>query len=97
MKTNWCEWMRRLSLLLTVSLFVFFWFSTYPIAKSGLTFRDLSEAGVALWIFLIVGAVVILLQLIPAVIVITGFLAGSYKSNPIEKEITVKEVGKEVI
>ncbi|OGM09237.1 hypothetical protein A2Z67_04840 [Candidatus Woesebacteria bacterium RBG_13_36_22] len=67
-KTSTCEKMRRWSLILTVATFVFFWFSTYPGAKSGLRMRDLSEGGTALWIFLILGAIIILLQLIPALI-----------------------------
>ena len=35
---------------------------------------DMSKAGVSLWIFLSVGACIILLQAIPAAIIIIGFI-----------------------
>jgi hypothetical protein len=35
---------------------------------------DLKEAGPAIWIFVIIGAVIILLQLIPAAILFFGFI-----------------------
>ena len=89
-----CEWMRRVALILSVALFLFFWFSTYHDARSGLQFRDLAEAGTALWIFLIVGAIIILLQLIPAIMMFTGFLAGIHKSVPVKKETEVKELNE---
>lgn len=41
---------------------------------------DVSKAGVTLWVFLAVGAVIILLQLIPAFILFTSFTAGIHKS-----------------
>lgn len=85
-KAGTCEWMRRASLILTVATFLFFWFSTYPDAKSGLKFKDLAEAGTALWVFLILGAIIILLQLIPAIMMFTGFLAGVHKSIPVKNE-----------
>jgi len=73
-KTSTCEWMRRASLVLTVATFLFFWFIAFSGARSGLAWRDLSQAGVALWIFLIAGAVIILLQLIPAIILFFSFV-----------------------
>jgi len=38
---------------------------------------SLKDAGVALWIFIIIGAVIILLQLIPAVILFFSFIGTS--------------------
>lgn len=40
---------------------------------------DMSKAGVSLWIFLCVGAFIILLQLIPAFIMFTSFIASTHK------------------
>jgi uncharacterized membrane protein YhiD involved in acid resistance len=37
---------------------------------------DMSKAGVSLWIFVVVGAFIILLQLIPAFILFTTFISG---------------------
>jgi len=73
-KTSTCEWMRRSSLILTIMTFVFFWFDTFGVAKQGVRWRDISDAGVALWIFLIAGAVIILLQLIPALLMFFSFV-----------------------
>lgn len=82
--------MRRASLVLSIVTFVFFWFTTFSGARSGVTWRDLSQAGVALWIFLIAGAVIILLQLIPAIILFFSFVGtGShigYKVVAMEKK-----------
>lgn len=36
---------------------------------------DMSKAGVSLWIFLVVGVCIILLQLVPAIIVVISLLA----------------------
>lgn len=65
-------------------------------AKSGLRFRDISEAGWLLWLFIIVGGVIILLQLIPAVLVATGWVASMYKSTSPKKEEVKEEVGESV-
>ena len=75
-KASTCEWMRRISLILTIFTFLFFWFSfaDFSDARSGLKWRDLTQAGVALWIFLILGAIIILLQLIPALIMFFNFV-----------------------
>jgi hypothetical protein len=82
--------MRRASLILTVLTFIFFWFTTFSGARSGLAWRDLSQAGVAIWVFLILGAIIILLQLIPAIILFFSFVGtGShlgYKVVGTEKE-----------
>lgn len=48
---------------------------------------DPSKAGVTLWIFLAVGAMVVLLQLIPAFILFTTFISsGMYKIIKSKKE-----------
>jgi len=98
-KATTCEWMRRWSLVLTIATFLFFWFSTYPAAKSGLGLRDLSEAGVALWIFLILGAIIILLQLVPAIIMFFGLVGtGTHAitTNEAKETKEVKEVDEEL-
>ena len=81
-KINWCEWMRMASLILTVMTFIFFWssFADFSDAKSGVKWRDISQAGVALWVFLILGAIIILLQLIPAIIMFWNFFGVAYKN-----------------
>jgi len=57
---------------LTVGLMVFFMFlmATPALAKS----ISLKDAGIALWIFIIIGAIIILLQLIPAIILFFSFI-----------------------
>ncbi len=58
---------------------------------------SLKDAGISLWIFLIIGVILILLQLIPAVILFFSFigsvstLAFKPKKAPEEKEIEEKE------
>ena len=47
---------------------------------------DMKEAGVTLWVFLAVGAVIILLQLIPAFILFTSFIASAHQSIKVKKE-----------
>jgi len=89
-KVSTCEWMRRASLILSIVTFVSFWFTAFSGAKAGVTWRDLSQAGVALWVFLILGAAIILLQLIPAIILFFSFIGTGthlgYKVVEIEKE-----------
>ena len=51
---------------------------------------DLKGAGVALWVFLIIGAIVILLQLIPAAILFLSFI-GTASKGALEKETKVEE------
>jgi len=46
---------------------------------------DASKAGVTLWVFLVVGAFIILLQIIPAFILFTSFIAGIHKSVLVKK------------
>ena len=75
-KAHTCEWMRRISLILTVIMFVWIWasFADFGQAKNGVRWIDITKGGYALWIFIIVGAIIILLQLIPAVIMFFSFV-----------------------
>jgi membrane associated rhomboid family serine protease len=55
---------------------------------------ELKEAGAALWIFVAIGAVIILLQLIPAAILFFSFIGttvtmGLKKEKKVEEEVTV--------
>ncbi len=51
---------------------------------------ELKGAGAALWIFLIVGAVIVLLQLIPAAILFFSFI-GTATTMALKKEKKVEE------
>ena len=51
---------------------------------------SLKDAGVALWIFIIIGAIIVLLQLIPAVILFFSFI-GSSSSMVLKRK---KETGE---
>jgi hypothetical protein len=99
-KASTCEWMRRASLFLTVTVFIFFWasFADFGGAKSDLKWKDISSAGTALWIFLILGAIIILLQLVPAIIMFFSLVGTGtqvvakksekcYEENPIKEEV----------
>jgi L-cystine uptake protein TcyP (sodium:dicarboxylate symporter family) len=59
---------------------------------------DMSKAGVSLWIFICVGAFIILLQLIPAIILFTTFIGSvtkmAHDQIPIEKEDKEDRVAK---
>jgi hypothetical protein len=50
---------------------------------------DMAKAGVSLWIFIAVGAFIILLQLIPAIILFTAFVGTTTKA--LNDRIPVKE------
>ena len=52
------------------------------------------EAGVALWIFIIIGAVIVLLQLIPAAILFFSFI-GTTSTMVIKKKRTPEETAAE--
>lgn len=54
---------------------------------------SLKEAGPALWIFIIIGAIIVLLQLIPAAILFFSFI-GTATTMAFKKE---KKVGEEVV
>jgi hypothetical protein len=51
---------------------------------------SLKGAGTALWIFIIIGAIIVLLQLIPAMILFFSFI-GSATSMALKKEKRVEE------
>jgi len=58
---------------------------------------SLKDAGVALWIFIIIGAIIVLLQLIPAAILFFTFIGTTtgliLKKKAPEKEIVDEKVG----
>ena len=66
---NW----KRHRLTGLVVLFVIMMITTPAFARS----VSLKDAGVALWIFIIIGAVIVLLQLIPAAILFFSFIGTS--------------------
>lgn len=74
-----------------MSLFIIF-ISTPAFARS----IDMKDAGVALWIFVIIGAVIILLQLIPAAILFFTFIGTTvgliWKKKFPEKAVAEKKV-----
>jgi len=51
---------------------------------------SLKEAGMALWIFIIIGAIIVLLQLIPAAILFFSFI-GTASTMAFKKEKRVEE------
>jgi hypothetical protein len=51
---------------------------------------ELKGAGTALWIFLIIGAIVVLLQLVPAAILFFSFI-GTATTGALKKEKKVEE------
>lgn len=59
---------------------------------------SLKDAGVALWIFIIIGAVIVLLQLIPAAILFFSFIGTSstmvFKRKKATEELTAEEKEK---
>lgn len=55
---------------------------------------SLKEAGTALWIFIIIGAIIVLLQLIPAVILFFSFIGTATtavfkKGKRVEEEVVI--------
>ncbi len=57
---------------------------------------SLKDAGVALWIFIIIGAVIVLLQLIPAAILFFSFIATS-SGMVLKKKKATEEAGEKVV
>jgi hypothetical protein len=51
---------------------------------------ELKGAGTALWIFLIIGSIIVLLQLIPATILFFSFV-GAASTNALKKEKRIEE------
>ena len=60
---------------------------------------SLKDAGLALWIFIIIGAVIVLLQLIPAAILFFSFIGTTssvvFKGKKREEEVTEVTPGME--
>ncbi len=52
---------------------------------------DMSKAGVSLWIFLAVGIFIVLLQAIPAIIIVLAFITNVHKSVSVTANNTVME------
>jgi hypothetical protein len=51
---------------------------------------ELKGAGTALWIFLIIGSIIVLLQLVPATILFFSFV-GAASTNALKKEKRIEE------
>jgi hypothetical protein len=56
---------------------------------------SLKDAGIALWIFIIIGAIIVLLQLIPALILFFSFIGTTssmaFKRKKASEEVTSEE------
>lgn len=57
---------------------------------------SLKDAGVALWIFIIIGAIIVLLQLIPAAILFFSFI-GTSSGMVLKKKKATEEAGEKVV
>jgi len=57
---------------------------------------SLKEAGIALWIFIIIGAIIILLQLIPAAILFFSFI-GTTSGMVLKKKKATEEAEEKVV
>jgi len=64
-----------------------------PAFARGISMKD---AGIALWIFIIIGAVIVLLQLIPAAILFFSFI-GTSSGMVLKKKKATEEAGEKVI
>lgn len=79
---------RSLLLLITTSLLTLI--ATPAFARS-ISFKD---AGIGLWIFIIIGAIIILLQLIPALILFFSFI-GTSSSMVFKRKKAAEEAASE--
>jgi len=57
---------------------------------------SLKDAGIALWIFIIIGAFIVLLQLIPAAILFFSFI-GTTSGMVLKKKKATEEAGEKVV
>jgi hypothetical protein len=57
---------------------------------------SLKDAGIALWIFIIIGAIIVLLQLIPAAILFFSFI-GTSSGMVLKKKKPTEEAGEKVV
>jgi len=64
---------------------------TTPAFARGISLKD---AGIALWIFIIIGAIIVLLQLIPAIILFFSFI-GTTSSMVFKRKKAPEEVATE--
>lgn len=67
-------------------------FATPAFAK-GISLKD---AGIALWIFIIIGAIIVLLQLIPAIILFFSFV-GTTTGLIVKKKVSEKVAAEEKV
>ncbi len=81
---------RKRSLVAGLAAGLVFLMATPAFARS----ISLKDAGVALWIFIIIGAVIVLLQLIPAVILFFSFI-GTTSSMVFKRKKAAEEVAAE--
>ena len=83
--------MKRASLAgLTVALVTLM---ATPAFARGITLKD---AGIALWIFIVIGAIIVLLQLIPAAILFFSFI-GAGTGMVLKKKKPEEEAGEKVV
>jgi flagellar basal body-associated protein FliL len=78
-------------LLLTIILSGLVVLSATPAFARSISLKD---AGIALWIFIIIGAVIVLLQLIPALILFFSFI-GTASSTALKRKKATEEVTSE--
>jgi hypothetical protein len=64
-----------------------------PAFARGISFKD---TGIALWIFIIIGAIIVLLQLIPAAILFFSFI-GTSSGMLLKKKKATEEAGEKVV
>ena len=67
-KGEWGMLKKKIKILLTFGLLTLF---ATPAFARGINLKD---AGIALWVFIIIGAIIVLLQLIPAIILFFSFI-----------------------
>ena len=85
MKRSKRSWLTGLTLALVTLM-------ATPAFARGISMKD---AGIALWIFIIIGAVIVLLQLIPAAILFFSFIGTS--SGMVLKKKATEQAGEKVV
>ena len=86
MKRSKRSWLTGLTLALVTLM-------ATPAFARGISMKD---AGIALWIFIIIGAIIVLLQLIPAAILFFSFIGTSSGMVLKEKKAT-EQAGEKII
>jgi hypothetical protein len=79
---------RKLNLILLVVLMNLI---STPAFARGISLKD---AGIALWVFIIIGAIIILLQLIPAIVLFFSFI-GTTTGLVAKKKVSEEMAGEE--